>query len=129
MERDDAGGRVGGVDREGASQDESRVVARPHMDELASPRSGGKLRRMERLDPLTGQNLPAFDQLSRDEAHRHRRSSPSSPVTSSTSSTSSLPSSAASPSSTSPASPSGPARLGKASARASARSPKTSVGS
>src|SRR4051812_5883183 len=63
MDRDGAGRGVGRVDREGSPEDEARQVAGANVDELAGPRPGGEIRRVERLKPLTREDLPAVDQL------------------------------------------------------------------
>ena len=52
VDRDDAGRRVGGVDRERPAQDHPGEVAGPDVDELAGPRAGRELRRVVGLEPL-----------------------------------------------------------------------------
>ena len=115
-------------------------VAGPHVDELAGPRAARDVRGVERLQPLARQDLPTLDELRCSEPHAHAVGLPSASSASSTSSTSST-SSWASASATAvaalaaalgavrrPPATSG-ATDGNASASASARSPKTSVGS
>ena len=43
----------------------------PDVDELAGPGTGRQRRCVERLEPLPRQDLPALDQLGRDEPHAH----------------------------------------------------------
>src|SRR3972149_6049611 len=62
MDRDDPGDGVGGVDGERPPEHEPRQAPRPRVDELAGPRSGCELWRMERLQPLARQNLAGVDE-------------------------------------------------------------------
>ena len=119
VDRDRAGCQVGGVDGERPAQDEPGEVAGPDVDELAGSRARRERRGVVRLQPLAGEDLPALDELGADEAHRQaagdgsitRASRPSAvPIVR-------------------PSSSSSGATPGNASAIASARSPKTSVGS
>ena len=54
-------------------KDEPRIVAGANVDELAGPRAAGEARRVKRLQPLPGKDLPTIDELRRDDPHRHAR--------------------------------------------------------
>ena len=130
MDRDDPGRGIGRVDREWAAQHHPGEIAGPDVDELAGAASRGDVGRVVRLKPLARQDLAMLDQLGRSQPDRHAvgRSSLASPSSASSSSSASIsPPSSPSPSAAAPAS-SG-ATDGYPSAIASARSPKTSVGS
>src|SRR5688500_18313467 len=139
VDRDDACRDVRRVDGERPTQHEPGVVAGPDVNELPGPGAAREPRRVERLEPLPRKDLSAIDELRSDEAHRHARgassgssSSSSSPSSSSASAVASAAPAAPAASAPSPAAAvaaSSGAIEGYASASASARSPKTSVGS
>ena len=68
----DAGRGVGGVDRERPAQDEPGVVAGPDVDELAGPRSRSRApARGSDCSHWPGRISPALEELRGDEPHRH----------------------------------------------------------
>ena len=137
MDRDDAGGGIGRVDRERPAQHHPGEVAGPDVDELARPRTGRQGRGVIRLQPLARKDLPTVDQLRRSEPHGHAvgrssASSPSSGVGLAVGVSLRPPRRRRLAASSVPfadASWSSGATAGNASASASARSPNTSVGS
>ena len=88
VDRDDAGDRVGGVERERPAQDHPGVVPGPDVDELAGPRPVREVGRVVRLEPLAGQDLAALDELGRGEPHGHAVGRPSAPSSASSASAS-----------------------------------------